>query len=131
MPEPTADATDAIRSYVIDHLTLILDNDNDLYNAVTAAAEQAITQDMGAPAPGPEEYARDYAGRSGGMFPREEYARAVGSRVADVVLARVEAELPSQTSPVHLFAKAMLDIGDRAMWDRIGDYYLPAPDPAY
>lgn len=111
---------DAIRRFVTDKLTLIVDNDADLSFAVIAAAQTAVLEDAGHGDNDPREmYADMLAGR--GRTSREDYADVVGLAVREVIWG----ELPDDETFVGLLLRDLLDYGDREQWAMIGRHYLP------
>lgn len=113
------------REWITDRIHLILsNNDRRVYLKLTAAAEEAVLDGMGAPAPGRDDYAEMIAGR--GKFTRDDYATVVGHYVTDAIRDALEkASLPG---PWGILLEDLLDLGDSVQRRMIGYDWLPEID---
>lgn len=107
-------------------LTLVIDNDQGAYNRVTAAAIEAITDDMGTGETTADEYRRMYDGRGGAAYERWEYELAVGARVVDIIEEWIEEGIPDGL--VKLLVADAMPLSDDDQKISFGAHYLPGPD---
>jgi hypothetical protein len=115
----TPEGREAIRRYVVHHVTLVMDNDQRMYNRLTDAAAMAITGEMGSPAPTREDYERML--RTGNR--RDEYVTAVGQAVAGELAGNLM-DL-DQADLWTMVLIGLLDLNDPVQADMLGEYYLP------
>ncbi len=117
------DSAHAIREYNARHIALILDNDEPLHDACISATLESIVEDHGSGwALG--QYADMLAGRAAHGYDRWDYARAAGSRIADLVSDWL-AENIDTGSLAYRFAITFADTGDSDMWAMVAETFLP------
>lgn len=110
-----------VRAWVVDRLTLILDNnDEQRYEAIQQAARDAVLNDMGASTSFDSREAYVTAVRNGDLLP---YAEAVGSRVTDLIAKWVESGVADKL--IKTMVQDVLDLSDRMLQLLIGEHYLP------
>lgn len=117
--ELTGEGARGARQFVFEVVTLICDNDQGAYNALTDAAREVVTGERGSTL---EAYAavRAAGPRGEGVW---EVAGAAGEACADVV--REWADTASGVA--GLLLTDLLDFGDSALWSEIGWHYMPEP----
>jgi hypothetical protein len=115
-----------VHEYIERSVTLIVDNDESLLEYVNDAARTAIAEDMGS-GDTVAGYLDMLAGH-GGHYERWEYARAVGSRIADTLSDYINETIPGDTHPLRLLLADLLDLGNSYLWQEIGEHYLPEAD---
>lgn len=117
--EPTA------RQWIVDAITDVFGQTENLHNPLLTAAQEAVLYDMGTPAPGRDEY--EAMLRSGER--RDEYVQAVGYGVRDQVREMVGAALDEREigegDMLRLLLITLLDLEDSTQAFMLGQQYLP------
>ncbi len=117
-----------IREYTGRQITLILDNDEETHDAITALTINSIINDHGSGwALG--QYAEMLAGRGASGYGRDDYARAAGSRISEYIseyVGTLADTMPGfDGSIAHLLLMDLLDLGDTDMWALVAETFLP------
>lgn len=112
---------DAIRGYIVRHVTLTVNNEQSLYWPVRQAAIDAVRDNA-------EQFGMDRDGflmmlGGRGQIDRREVAEVVGSAVSDT-LQELLVDGGDGSVPVSLLG-TLLDLGDRDQQILFGEHYMP------
>jgi len=108
----------AVRQYIVDRATLIIDNNEPLYRRVRAAALDAVREDMGT-GWSRDDFVMMLNGR--GQTDRREVADVVGLAVCNVI----EEWLAADGSLYTTMLADLLDLGDREQARMFGEHFMP------
>lgn len=112
----TNDEATVIRKWIVEQVSLIIDNDERALGEVTEAACRAVLEFEGSDW---YEYSYHHQGGPG----KDRYADAVGSAVTDVISEWI----PADDALLTLMLREVLDLNDSAQAYLFGLHYLPEP----
>lgn len=113
---------EAIRTWIVEQITLVADNDSAIQPRLSDAAARGVLEGMGTPAPGRAEYEMMLHGA--GDVERYEYARAAGSYVVSELTDIIEEHGAGDGFVVSLLGE-LLNLGDSTQAEMLGEHYLP------
>lgn len=115
----------AVRAWIVDRVTLSIDNDEVAQEQALDYACRSAIQDMGAPGPTLYDYREMHAGR--GDWDRRDLADAIGSRISDLIGEWIE-PLKEENSFLGAMIEDVLDLTDSRQNRLFGEHYMPDPD---
>ncbi len=121
--ESSYNEREAIRAYVVQAVTLILDNERSVHGRLTTVACDAVRDDMGHPSPGRDAFEQALRGGD-----REGYVRAVGRAVCTELEEIMEELRTPDTNGDDLLYRLLIDLidlSDSRQADLFGEHYLP------
>jgi hypothetical protein len=116
----STDEARGARAYVFNTLTLICDNDQGAYNALTGVAREALTEH--------EDLTLDRYQAIREMGPRGEGVWSVAGAAGEACAAEVQSWTEGVSGVAGLLLTDLLDFGDSQLWAEIGWHYLPDAD---
>jgi hypothetical protein len=122
------DDSGAIRKWIVEQVSLIIDNDSHAHGQVTEAALRAVT-DMDSPEAEVGGSLRDqyayHCQRGANGAARDRYVHAVGSAVAETIDGWID---DAGDSLIARLLREVLDLTDSVQIDMFGQHYLPEVD---
>jgi hypothetical protein len=116
-----------IRAWIVERVTLSIDNDDATQNEATERACRAVIEDMGSTRPSLYDYREMHAGRAD--RDRYVYADVIGDRISDLIGEWIETEKETGGSEFLMTMVAdVFDLNDRSQKRLFGEHYMPTPD---
>lgn len=116
------DQANAIRNWIVERTSLLIDNEERAYNEVTDAACRAV---LGVDVDGANwyQYSYHYQGGDG----KDKYAQAVGEAVSETIDEWIDDPHAEGKSFVSSLLREVLDLSDSYQQYLFGLHYLPEP----
>jgi len=116
-----------IRAWIVERVTLSIDNNESALAEATERACRAVIEDMGYPRPSLYDYREMHAGRAD--RDRVQYLDAIGERIADMIQEWIDEQKEGGASEFFTtMVSDVFDLNDSAQKELFGEHFLPTPD---